>query len=487
MEFLATSGLLLVIGGVVLTLLVLGLLVSFALRRVVPTNMVHIVQSKKSTRPYGRGKEAGNVYYAWPSFLPFVGIEVTKMPESNFDVSLDKYAAYDKGRLPFVVDIKAFFRIKDPEIAAQRVSNFDELLTQLGDVLKGSVRRILANNNLEEIMQDRAKLGNEFTEEVREGLAEWGVEPVKTIEFMDIRDADGSSVIANIMAKEVSRIERESRVTVAENNQAAETREIDAQRAVEVQRQDAEQQVGIRTAEKERIVGLADEVTRQEVLAQTKVTTERDMDVKKVQAVRAADIAKEVAVVQANEQKEVQIVQATAAKEQTIIAANAQKAETETIAAGNLTQSELSAKGTLATGAAEAEARKLMELAPVQAQIVLAQEIGDNEGYQTYLTTVRQIEASQAVGIEMAGAMAKADLKVIANSGDMQTGVAKLGDVFSPAGGTGLTGMLTALSQTPEGAALVNRLTGQNKAGPSADDIADAVITKASAKKPPVK
>ena len=71
-----------------------------SLRRVVPTNMVHIVQSRKTSRPYGRGKEAGNVYYEWPSWIPFIGITVTEFPESIFDVSLTDYDAYDSGRLP---------------------------------------------------------------------------------------------------------------------------------------------------------------------------------------------------------------------------------------------------------------------------------------------------------------------------------------------------------------------------------------------------
>ena len=441
-------------------LLALVFIVAVTLRKVVPTNMVHIVQRKKTTTPYGRGKEAGAVYYKWPSFLPVLGVLVTELPESNFDVSLDKYPAYDKGRLPFLVDIKAFFRISDSEVAAQRVSNFDELQIQLLDVLRGSVRKVLATNELEFILQDRSKLGNEFTEEVREGLLEWGVEPVKTIEFMNIVDSVDSAVIENIMAKEKSRIDMESRTTVAENKRAAAEREIEAERQIELQRQDAEQQVGIRTAEKVKAVGLAEEATKQEVLLQAKVTTERNMEVRRVEETKAADIAKAVAVVKANQDREVQVVTAEAAKQQTVISAEAKKAELETVAQGNLTEAELRAKGIAATGAAEAEAKKLMEMAPVQAQISLAQEIGENEGYQKYLTDIRNIEANQAVGIESAKALASADLKVIANSGEVTSGINSLLDVFSAKGGTQLGAMLSAIQNTPEGAKILNKLTG---------------------------
>ncbi|MGC5189113.1 hypothetical protein ACPXBB_26310, partial [Escherichia coli] len=50
----------------VAAILLLVLIIAITLRRVVPTNMVHIVQTSHSSTPYGRGKPAGNAYYAWP-------------------------------------------------------------------------------------------------------------------------------------------------------------------------------------------------------------------------------------------------------------------------------------------------------------------------------------------------------------------------------------------------------------------------------------
>ncbi|WP_343653555.1 SPFH domain-containing protein [Herbaspirillum sp.] len=271
------------IAAVVAAVLLLVFVIAITLRRVVPTNMVHIVQTSHSSTPYGRGKPAGNAYYAWPSWLPKLGITVTEFPESIFQVALNDYEAYDKERLPFVIDAVAFFRVDNAETAAQRVATFDALHTDLKAVLQGAVRRVLATNALEDIMQSRAELGAQFTMEVKEQISQWGVLPVKTIEFMDLRDAHGSTVINNVMAKEKSRIEMESRVKVAENQRQAELAEIDATRTVEVQRQDAAQQVGLRTAEKEKQVGIANEQAQQEIKAAAKMTTERDMDVKKVQ------------------------------------------------------------------------------------------------------------------------------------------------------------------------------------------------------------
>jgi len=435
----------------VAAILLLVLIIAITLRRVVPTNMVHIVQTSHSSTPYGRGKPAGNAYYAWPSWVPKLGITVTEFPESIFQVALNNYEAYDKERLPFVIDAVAFFRVDNAETAAQRVATFDALHTDLKAVLQGAVRRVLATNALEDIMQSRAELGAQFTMEVQEQISQWGVLPVKTIEFMDLRDANGSTVINNVMAKEKSRIEMESRVKVAENQRQAELAEIDAKRTVEVQRQDAAQQVGLRTAEKEKQVGIANEQAQQEIKAAAKTTTERDMDVKKVQEVRGAEIARDVAAVRAEQEKQVAVVNADAQKQVQVINADAQKQAVTTRAEGDLAAALKEADGVRARGEAAAAAEQAMLMAPVTTQIQLAKEIGANAGYQQYLITIKQVEVGRDVGIEMARAMQHADLKVIANAGDMQQGVAKLGDLFTPVGGTKLTGMLAALSQTPEG------------------------------------
>lgn len=430
---------------------------AFIWRRVVPTNMVHIVQSSKKTVSYGRGREAGNTYYEIPSFIPVFGVTVTQFPESIFDISLRDYEAYDTGRLPFVVDIKAFFRISDSQIAAQRVANFQELQGQLMGVLQGAVRGILGNNRLENIMQDRSNLGEQFTKEVNDQLQEWGVTTAKMIEFMDIRDSAGSQVIQNMMAKEKSRIEKESRVTVADNIREAEMKEIEAKREIALTRTQAEQQVGIRQAEAEKEVGIAKEKSNQEVQTEAKITTERLMEVKKVEEVKSAEIAKEVAIVKAEQDKQVQVVNADAEKEATV-----------RIAAGKLDATKKDAEGIQAVGNAKAEAEKAMLLAPVNAQLTLAKEIGENQNYQAYLIEVRKVEATEVVGKEMAAAMSKADLKVIANSGSVQNGVASLGDIFTPAGGTSIAGMLEALAQTDQGKALVAGLTTKLGGTPAA-------------------
>ena len=180
------------------------------------------------------------------------------------------------------------------------------------------------------------------------------------------------------------------------------------------------------------------------------------------------EIQRDVAVVRAEQDKSVQVVKATADREATVVTAE-----------GDLEAARKDAEGIRAKGEATAAAEQAMLMAPVEAQIRLATEIGANPAYQTYLVTIEQVRAAEKVGLETAKAMQGADLKVIANAGDVQSGVAKLGDVFSTQGGMGMTGMLAALAQTDEGqgllGALTSRLAGKTGgAGGDASTIVDA-------------
>jgi flotillin len=416
------------------------------LRRVVSTNEVHIIQSSKRTVSYGKDQDSGNTYYEWPSWIPVIGINVIKLPVSVFSLRLKDYEAYDSGRLPFVLDLEAFFRIENSNISAQRVFSFQELNGQLTSILQGAARTILASKTIEEIMQGRSEFGDAFTKEVNEQLKAWGVTTVKNIELMDIRDSRDSQVIQNIMDKKKSEIEKESRIVVAENLKAAQNAEIDAQREVEINQQLALQQVGIKTAEKDKAVGIANEKSQQEIKMQQKITTEKSMEVARVESVKSAEIAKDVNIVKAEEQRQTEIVKAEGEKQKTVL-----------IAEGTLEAQRREAEGLLVNGQAKAEAEKLLQLAPVEAQIVLAKEIGENQSYQQYLITIRQVEAHQAIGVEQARALDKADIKVIANSGTVTGGISSLGELFTSQGGTNMGAALEGLAQSEIGKQLLDK------------------------------
>jgi flotillin len=443
-------------GGI---LLVVGFIIALTFRRVVRPNEVHIVQSSKGVQAYGVGQNSddetaekldnGNAYYEWPTAIPKFGVQVVALPLSVFDEALNAYDAYDIGKVPFVVDIVAFFRIAQPSIAAKRIETLDELQCQLKSILQGAVRTVLAQHEIEQIMEDRSTFGDLFTALTKDQLAAWGVVNVKNIELMDIRDPlDGSSkTVQNIMAKKQSKIDAESRTEVAENNKTAETAEIAANQEVAIRDQQAQELVGKRTAEKDQAVGIADEQAKQSIQAEAATTKTREMAVLEVETVRTAEINKEALLVAAAQEKETRVIKAEGEKTVTI-----------TVAEGNLAEQQRAAEGTLAVGTAEAEAKRLAEMASVSPQLALAAEIGENEGYQTYLIQIRNVEKDEVVGVEQAKALQDAGIKVIANTGNVTDGVQNVMDLFTSKGGTSVGAAVEAFAQTESGEAVLGAL-----------------------------
>lgn len=452
-------------------------------RRVVKPSEVHVVRRNKVTDIYGsikpvtnaatgqhqeQDESSGNVYYEIPSWMPIWGVEVQILPLHNFSVDLEKYEAYDRDKLPFVVDVTAFFRIADYKQAASRIEDNATLEEHLEKIVQSSVRSILANDTLDEIMIQRSRYGEEFTKEVSENLKEWGIVPVKAIELMDVRDKDGEQVISNIMEKKKSFIEMESRKEVAKNNQEAREAEISAEQSVAMKNEEKEETIGKRRAEREKAVGIAREQSQQDIQEQAKSTKEKEMAVLQVETVQRANIEKERTIIDANASRERQKIEAEAkvvvaeeqkkAAEHDATALYIQKtkdAEAELIKEQNI------AKAIEAKGLAEATAKEKQGLAEVEPQIVLAKEIGENKGYQSYLIEIKKVEATQAVGIEQAKNLGNAQIKIIANAGNnIETGVKSAMDLFSATGGQALGSMLEAFKGTDAGKAILEKITG---------------------------
>ena len=412
-----------------------------SLRRVVPTSEVHVVSQGKNLHQYGGEKGEGNSYYRWPEWFPLLGTSVTVLDLTNMEFIVDNE------KLPFSVDLYVNLRICDYLVAAKRAANKQDLHDQLKGVVKGVARRILAQDALETIMMNRGKYGNEFTKEISEDISAWGVEPVKLIEFTDIKDARGESVIANIMNKRKSWIEKDSRITVAKNQQEAREAEIAAQQEIDLKQKTADEVVGLRAAEVDKKVGIAKQQSDQAVKEEEKVTMEKNMQVRQVETVRSAEIARDA-----------KIVEAEADRSKTEIDAEASKRKAELDAEATLVRATKNAEGIKAEGDAKAEAEKQMQLASVMAQTTLAKEIGENDGYQKYLIEIRKVEATEKVGLAQAENMSGANIKVIANAGDVASGVSSALDVLTPKGGASLAGAIEALATTDAGKALLTKL-----------------------------
>ena len=468
--------------GLAAVLVVVGLVITIlALRRIVPTNQVHIVQRNNKTVSYGKDTPNGNVYYEIPAWVPKFGVVVSKLPATIIDISLNHYEAYDKDRLPFVVDVKAFFRITDFAIAASRIPTLSELYDQLTSIVQGAVRSILAKEYLEDIMSKRSEYGELFSKEVEPQLKEWGVMSVKNIELMDIKDAGGEEVISNIMMKKKSAIEMERRVEVAKNTKTAQESEIIAKQEIELKKQDADREVGLRAAAVNQEVGIAQEKQRQEVQAQAKITAEKEMEVKEVNEVRAAEITKRAAMVKASQEREVvliqvntaaeaadiekkiKIVNAEAKKTEQILDAEAAKEKVELKADADLKAATNEAKGIKLKGESEANAKELMEKAQIAGQIELFNKVNNDKQYQEFMIEQRKVEAMERIGVEQAKNLENADIKIFANGNTIQDGVSNASKLIGSNTGFNMASMLEAFGNTPVGKQIIDKFTKDNK------------------------
>ena len=82
-----------VAGGIIFVWLVIWVM---TLRKVVSTEVVHIVQRKSSTVSYGVGCKK-NAYYKFPPWLPVLGVTVRALPVTNFDIR-DTCKSRDRAR-----------------------------------------------------------------------------------------------------------------------------------------------------------------------------------------------------------------------------------------------------------------------------------------------------------------------------------------------------------------------------------------------------
>jgi flotillin len=378
-----------------------AILTMMAWRKVVPQNEVHVVNSSKKSIAFG-GTQVKNVYYSIPSFIPVFGVVVSRMPTSIFSLKLEAYDSYDSDKVPFEVDVQAFFNIEDAVKAASKIRDFSVLQQQLDQVLKGGVRKALAGKSIEMIMSSRSDLSKEFVDEVQSQVVNWGVK-VLNIEFFDIRDSKGSQVITQIMAKEMSRISMESRQKVAENERAAKVKEIDAQ-----------QEVANRNAEMIELTGVRTEQAKQKVAEMANVTKSKELEVVKTEALRHQEIENEKAIsaataanTKATLEKTATVTKAEAEKESQVIAASAEAEATKVKGSREAEVIELKGK-------ASAEALKASKLAEAEGTLKQAEALTAlNEAGLAVKKLEIDAEVQKKRWESMGSALAASDMKLV--------------------------------------------------------------------------
>lgn len=449
------------IGGIITVVLIIYIITQ--LRKVVPTNEAHVIQKWKSSVAYGKNFKWWNVYLNWAPWVPVVWISVQKLPLSIFDLQLNDYKAYDSGKVPFQVDITAFFEIRDPETAAQKVETISELRNQLNETLKWVVRKVLASKDIVDIMESRSEIKDEFYQQVFGAVKSWGI-MLQNVEFMDIRDAEGSKVVTNIMMKKRSQIESESEIEVAENqkkaiiekeNKEAEARSAaaaaksradiissDSQRDAELKVIENEKLTQNKEIDKERILAIQKEEAKQKVYEAEKLTKEKELAVKQVEEEKNAEIAKNIELIKADEQKQKMIIEAEANKESVELAATADKIKVELSASAEKTRIE-------SIGIAKAKELDYIGTAEAKNKTQMAEALNtfDKESLD-FMKKELDVNLSEIVDLEKAKALWKADVKVISTWANGGEWIKTFMDLFSATGGSNIWAMVEAAKNT---------------------------------------
>ena len=174
-----------------------------SLRKVVPTNEVHIVQSKNKTVVYGKNTKTGNVYRAIPPWVPGYGVVVTQLPSTILNISFNDFVVRDSDMIPFTINVRAYAVIEDYVLASTRIFTMNEVKEHLTGVLQSAIRKILAQWRLMAILEKRNDFGQMFTDACTEEFKLWGTAPLGQIELVAIGDYKEYKVIETIETKRI--------------------------------------------------------------------------------------------------------------------------------------------------------------------------------------------------------------------------------------------------------------------------------------------
>lgn len=394
---------------------------------IVPANEAHVVitPSKRfvaSPFQQYRKNNGKTAYWHFPSWLPFIGQQVRKLDLTIREIPIEQLT-YEKGQARYKLQSSLKFQIVDPELAALTFISDEDLVAQLEEVVRASVRAITVQFTVQDARSKKANVSKAIQEEIRDDLAAWGLKLVN-FQLVDFEDAPNTTVVSDISKRREAEISSETRTQIAIKEELARLREI----------------------EKDQKVAEREESKKQKVAEQSKITREKEYEVKKVETVKQAEIDKEKAIVKANEEKEVAVIM----KEQKKLEGEGTRLKLEEEAKGNAAE-------TREKGIAEADAL-------TEKQKALSKF--DEESIKA-MVAEKVVEKDRAIGIANAEAMGKADVKIF-HGGDAGRIGFDFGEVLGGA----------RLSDGGAASALVNKIARPNDLGFKDLDV-DALVGKA--------
>lgn len=281
--------------AIIALVIVLFALVAFVAKRLrrVPPNEALVIVGR------GAGGGAGDV-----NQRVVVGGRVFVWPilQQGFSISLEQrqigitVEGVDKNRIKIAIKASINFKVRGDEEgvrrAAQRFLSQQEMLTEIiKESLEGSLRSIVGDMTIEQIISDRKGLSDRVVDSTKTDLSEQGLQ----VDLLNISDIStpGSDYLANLGRAEAARARQIAEVSEAEARRASEFAVIEAaeqiaerQKALDLRKatikaetdranEEAEASGQLARAEQDRIVA----TEQREALSEQAKVTEEELDI----------------------------------------------------------------------------------------------------------------------------------------------------------------------------------------------------------------
>ena len=402
-----------VISIVAIAIALIALLVFIARRiRRVPPNEALVIVGRGAGRPapgdapVGQRVVIGGRTFVWPILQQGFAIS---LEQRQIGITVE---GVDKNRIKIAIKASINFKVSGTEEgvrrAAQRFLSQQELLTEIiKESLEGSLRSIVGDMTIEQIISDRKSLSDRVVAETKADLVEQGLQ----VDLLNISDIStpGSDYLANLGRAEAARARQVAEVSEAEAARASEFARIEAaeqiaerQKALslkqavikaETDRANAEADASglLAKAEQDKLVATQE---REALAEQALVTQEKlDIDVRKpaeaeayaevqranaqrdaANAATEADAYKRTKIAEANKVAAVQDAEASATAVR--VSGEAERDRQVALAAGIRAEGEARAAAIQAEGIADAAATDAKAIALKKyGEAALAQEI----------------------------------------------------------------------------------------------------------------
>ncbi|WP_277207371.1 flotillin family protein [Isoptericola croceus] len=212
--------------AIIVAFLAVAIFVAQRIRRV-PPNQALVIVGRGAGRKEVSGQKVviGGRTFVWPIL------------QQGFAISLEQrqigmtVEGVDANRIKIAIKASINFKVRGDEEgvrrAAQRFLSQQELLTEIiAESLEGSLRSIVGDMSIEEIISDRKGLSDRVVESTKKDLAEQGLQ----VDILNISDIStpGSDYLSNLGRAESARARQVAEVSEAEAQRASEFAVIEA-------------------------------------------------------------------------------------------------------------------------------------------------------------------------------------------------------------------------------------------------------------------